>query len=45
MSTRSITVFEDEDGDDIVVMYKHYNGYPSRYGKELAEFLSGFSIV
>lgn len=44
MGTRSLTIMKD-NGSEIAVMYRQYDGYPSGHGKELAEFLSGFEIV
>lgn len=45
MGTRSITVFEDGDGREIVVMYRQYDGYPSGHGRELADLLKQFDVV
>jgi len=45
MSTRSLTIFKSDDGQEIVVMYHHYDGYPRGYGKELAEFLEGMVLT
>jgi hypothetical protein len=44
MGTRSLTVFGKGE-EEIVVMYRQWDGYPEGYGKELAEFLNGFVIV
>jgi hypothetical protein len=44
MGTRSLTVFK-EDGKEIVVMYRQFDGYPSGHGKDLAEILAGRKIV
>lgn len=44
MSTRSITKFIDENGNLIVSMYKHHDGYPDDYGLSLAEYLNTFNI-
>jgi hypothetical protein len=44
MGTRCLTVFCDEE-EEIVVMYRQMDGYPSGHGAELKEFLSGFSVV
>jgi hypothetical protein len=44
MGTRSITAFE-EDGDEIVVLYRQMDGYPTGHGAELKEFLIGFTVV
>ena len=48
MSTRSLTVIKaDEWGEvnEIIVMYKHFDGYPEGYGKELAKFLAPYRVV
>ena len=39
MGTRSLTRIY-EDGQLLVQLYKQYDGYPSGWGKELAEYLS-----
>ena len=45
MGTRSLTVFNDEYGKEIAVMYRQFDGYPSGHGTELAEFLTGKKMV
>ena len=53
MGTRSLTkvmqTWEDESGKKhrkpITCMYRQYDGYLSGHGKELAEWLSGYTIV
>ncbi len=45
MGTRSLTVFKEEDGTEIVVLYRQLNGYPIEHGKHLAGFLAGKPIV
>lgn len=45
MGTQSLTVFEDEDGTEIVVMYRQMDGYPKGHGKDLAEFLARGKVV
>lgn len=48
MGTRSLTILKDgttETAQDIAVMYRQYDGYPSGLGQELAEYLSGFNVV
>lgn len=45
MGTRSLTVIQDEEGDEICVLYRQHDGYPTGHGHELKEFLQGFSIV
>ena len=44
MGTRSLTrVFDDNQ--ELVTIYRQYDGYPSGHGVELAEFLGGMKIV
>lgn len=45
MGTRCLTVIEDEQGTEILVMYRQFDGYPEGHGKELKSFLKGFKIV
>ena len=55
MGTRSLTYILDEynsaqtEGafvrDNIICMYRQYDGYLSGHGKELAEFLQDFTVV
>lgn len=45
MGTRALTVFEEEDGTEIAVLYRQMDGYPEGHGLELAEFLSGVKLV
>jgi hypothetical protein len=45
MGTRSLTVFMDNSGKEIAVLYRQYDGYPSGHGIELAEFLKDFTVV
>ena len=54
MGTRSLTTFiqtykDDETGkkikNEIVTMYRQYDGYPTGHGTELAEFLAGGKLV
>lgn len=44
MSTRCITVFKDENGEEICILYRHSDGYPEGHGLELAEFLRGKKV-
>jgi len=44
MGTRSLTVIKDGK-KEICVLYRQHDGYPEGHGKELAEFLSGFTVV
>ncbi|WP_196300473.1 hypothetical protein, partial [Streptococcus pneumoniae] len=34
-----------DDEQQIVCMYRQFDGYPSGHGKELAEFLTGIKMV
>ncbi len=48
MGTRSLTVVVDKSWDrteELCVMYRQCDGYPSGHGQELKEFLSGMKIV
>ncbi len=44
MGTRRLTVFCDEDGHEIAVLYRQFDGYPTGHGEELKIVFSGFSI-
>jgi hypothetical protein len=45
MGTRALTILNDNDGDEIAVLYRQMDGYPSGHGEELAAFLRGFTVV
>ena len=45
MGTRSLTIFKDDDGEEIAILYRQFDGYPDIHGKELSEFLKGSVIV
>lgn len=45
MGTRSLTVFTDEYNDEVVVMYRQFDGYIEGHGLALAEFLNGMEMV
>lgn len=45
MGTRSLTLVLDEEGNEICVLYRQYDGYPTGHGAELKQFLQGFSVV
>lgn len=45
MGTRSLTVMQDEEGEEIAVLYRQMDGYPSGHGQELADFLAPFAVV
>jgi len=44
MGTRCLTIVMEE-GINLVNMYKHTDGYPTGHGKELADFLSGKTLI
>lgn len=44
MGTRSLT-YVYEGKKPVVCLYRHYDGYPTGHGAELAEFLMGYDIV
>lgn len=45
MGARSLTVVNDTDGSEIIVMYRQMDGYPEGHGLELANFLKGMDII
>ena len=45
MSTRCLTIFKNELGEEICVLYRHSDGDPSGHGKELKEFLNGYGTT
>ncbi len=48
MGTRSLTIVKesiDPSCEDIIVMYKQFDGYPEGLGLRLANFLKGFIII
>lgn len=45
MGTRCLTVLQDNDGVEIAVLYRQFDGYPEGHGQELAEYLAGHAIV
>jgi len=44
MGTRSVTTIID-NGTKLLKLYRQFDGYPTGHGAELAQFLSGFTIV
>lgn len=44
MGTRSLTVFKNGD-EEIAVLYRQFDGYPTGHGDELAGFLKGKTMV
>ena len=46
MGTRSLTTFIDNHtNEEIVVMYRQYDGYPGGHGRDLFNFINGMSVV
>jgi len=45
MGTRSLTAFVDEQGKELVVMYRQYDGYIDYYGRKLHDYLATFDAV
>jgi len=45
MGTRSLTVFTEDNGKEICVMYRQFDGYPDCHGRELSDFLKEMPIV
>lgn len=44
MGTRSLTIIRDEQGTDLLTMYRQFDGYPEGHGKALASFLAPFKV-
>ena len=46
MGTRSLTTFkEDHNNEEIVVLYRQYDGYPEGHGVDLFRFLNNMNMV
>tara|TARA_R100001443_G_scaffold115660_2_gene133942 strand:+ start:119 stop:574 length:456 start_codon:yes stop_codon:yes gene_type:complete len=47
MGTRSLTYIKDEfhTDENVICMYRQYDGYPSGHGLDLAAFLNNFRVV
>jgi hypothetical protein len=45
MGTHCLTIFKDEDGKEIAVLYRQYDGYPIGHGGELKALLAGRKLV
>jgi hypothetical protein len=46
MGTRSLTIFNNEwDNEEIVVLYRQYDGYPTGHGRDLLNFLNNMNMV
>lgn len=44
MGTRSLTVVLNGKGEEIITLYRQYDGYPSGHGQELKRFLQDYRI-
>lgn len=44
MGTRSLTTALNNKGEEIMVLYRQYDGYPSGHGQDLKNFLEDFQI-
>ena len=44
MGTRCLTVFKEDDGTEIAVLYRQMDGYPDGHGQELTDFLKDHHI-
>lgn len=44
MGTRSLTVIQD-DGVDLVTIYRQFDGYPTGMGADLKAFLKGMRVI
>lgn len=45
MGTRCLTVFKDDDGEEICVLYRQFDGYVEGHGNDLVKFLKGKKVV
>lgn len=45
MGTRALTVLTGDKGEEICVLYRQFDGYPSGHGSELAAFLAGLRLA
>ena len=46
MGTRSLTIVNDEHNEkEMMVFYRHYDGYPTGHGTDLLNFLNNMNIV
>lgn len=45
MGTRCLTIVYDENDRPILNLYRQFDGYPQGHGVDLAEFLTGGSLV
>ena len=45
MGTRSLTVFLDDEGKQLAVLYRQYDGYEEGHGRELREIVGKGKLV
>lgn len=45
MGTRCLTVFQNEQGKEIAVMYRQMDGDPDGHGQELKDYLKGKALT
>ena len=45
MGTRSLTVFMDEDQNEIAVLYRQFDGYPDGHGADILPFFKNRRVV
>ena len=45
MGTRSLTIVKDSDGQDLVTLYRQYDGYPTGLGSEIFEQFKEYKII
>lgn len=45
MGTRSLTIIQNANKNEIAVLYRQYDGCPSGHGKQLSEFLKDIKMV
>ena len=45
MGTRSLTKVLDEEGKEILCLYRQFDGYPEGHGADLKEFLKGMKLT
>lgn len=45
MGTRSLTVIVDEEGKEVVVLYRQYDGHPASHGLQLSNFLKPLTLM
>jgi len=45
MGTRCLTVFQNEQGKEIAVLYRQFDGDPDGHGQELKDYLKGKALT